>query len=75
MVAVILLIKWSLAPRNNYSTIFVIYKSLIMIIAWLGALLALTGIIPAFAGVTTSWLMIFAAVFFSLPTFIIFKEA
>jgi len=75
MVAVIVLIKWSLAPRKNNSMIFVIYKSAVMLIAWLGAVFTLTGFIPAFAGASTVWLMVFAAVLFSLPTFIIFKEA
>lgn len=72
-VLIVLCIKWSLAPRRTTSTAFMIYKSVVVVAAWLAFVLSSAGTLPGFAGQSTPWLMLFGAVLLSLPTFIIVR--
>lgn len=72
-ILVILCLKWSLAPRRTTSVAFTIYKSLVVLAAWAAFLLSSSGVMPAFAGASTSWLLLSGAVLFSLPTLIFIR--
>lgn len=68
---VFVFIRWALQPRFATGTLFIVYKSLVVLAAWLLFVLSAGGIVPPFVGASSTWVFLFGAVLLSAPTLVV----